>query len=658
MRFLRLVSMSVAVVLGVAAGVAGAATPSTTRVSLSPTGTESNGGSESGTVSADGRFVAFTSYANNLVAGDANGYGDIFLRDRKTGQTALISKPAAGGPSDNDSYLSRISADGRYVFFLSAASALGANGSDRSVFRYDRVAASLTKLPMPAGAADADAIAVSGDGTRIAFTATAGSVQHVYWWDAATNQTHRASESAAGTAGNLSSFDTAISGDGTQVGFTSGATNLLTPANPNDQGFRDVFVKNTATGAVDRISISSAGGESNLHSSTPVLSYDGCRAAFFTDATNLVNGQNSTVNNVLGRDRCTGTGTELLSLTNANVQFRAGTPISMSDNGCRVVFLATGSTAAHLRDRCSGATSRLDVSTAGDLGTNATTGVQISGGTGRYVAIESLSANLVNGDGNGQWDIFVRDLATNTAPTASLTTQTTGAQVLADGGASADPDGYVLNGSINWGDGSAPQSGLSGVHTYAHPGTYGVTVTVTDADGASATAISAVTVAPAAGGDPGGGGGGGAGGGAPTPPGSPVQLILDRVALDKTRFAVVPKGKRPDATRGSALSLRLNLPATVTLTFERVRTGRKVKGKCKPGARKGSRCTLQTPDGTLTRAMPAGTARIALTGIVGSKTLAAGAHRLTVRAKGADGATTAAKILNFTIVKAKKKGGK
>ena len=160
-----------------------------------------------------------------------------------------------------------------------------------------------------------------------------------------------------------------------------------------------------------------------------------------------------------------------------------------------------------MRDRCSGATSRLDVSTAGDPGNGPATETHISGGTGRYVAVDSQATNLVSGDSNGKYDVFVRDLATNTAPTASLTTQITGAQVLADAGASADPDGYVLNGSINWGDGSASENGLSGVHNYTHPGTYGVTVTVTDADGASASAISAVTVAAAGGGDPGGGAG-------------------------------------------------------------------------------------------------------------------------------------------------------
>ncbi|MES1193295.1 MAG: hypothetical protein ABUM26_03150, partial [Solirubrobacterales bacterium] len=241
-------------------------------------------------MSADGRYIAFASWADNLVSSDTNASIDIFLRDRKTGQTIRVSKANSGAQSNNDSSTPRISANGRYVYFLSRSTTLGADGANWSVFRYDREASSLTRLPMAPGASDASDLAVSGDGTRVAFTALVAGLTTVFWWDAATNQTHRASENAAGVAADGVSFDAAISGDGKLVAFTSGASNLLTPADAGS--YRDVFVKNTATGAVDRISITSAGGESNLHSSTPALSSDGCRAAFFTDATNLVAGQN------------------------------------------------------------------------------------------------------------------------------------------------------------------------------------------------------------------------------------------------------------------------------------------------------------------------------------------------------------------------------
>jgi len=116
---------------------------------------------------------------------------------------------------------------------------------------------------------------------------------------------------------------------------------------------------------------------------------------------------------------------------------------------------------------------------------------------------------------------------------------------------------------------------------------------------------------------------------------------------------VVAVGKKPDRKRGARLSLRLNAAASVTITFDRARRGRKVKGKCKAGAGKGAPCTLYKRDGVLTRSLPAGTSDITLTGVLGSKKLGIGAHRITLRAAGADGRRTAAKVLTITIVEVK-----
>jgi hypothetical protein len=410
-------------------------------------------------------------------------------------------------------------------------------------------------------------------------------------------------------------------------------------------------VKNVETGAIELISTTSAGGESNLHSSTPALDYDGCWAGFFTDATNLVAGQTTQVNNMIARDRCGGTGSQLLTLTNANTQFKSRTPLAVSDDGCRFVFLGESFHAAWMRDRCAGATTRIDLSNAGETGDKEVGDITISGGTGRYVAMDSSSDNLVPGDENGVEDVFVRDLGDNTPPVAVLSTHVDGAQVTADGTESSDPDGYQLTGSINWGDGSAPDTGLSSVHAYAHSGTYGVTMLITDADGATSVAFAPVSV-----GAPSGGGTGGSGGSNSGPSGGgsseATQLILDRVALAKSRFLV---GSRVDSSHGTSLALRLSAPATVTFTFERAVAGRKVKSVCKPGAKKGTRCTMYTRDGVITRSLPAGSADVAITGLLGKQKLAIGTHRLTVQAHGTDGQTTAAKTVTFTITAPKKK---
>jgi hypothetical protein len=355
-----------------------------------------------------------------------------------------------------------------------------------------------------------------------------------------------------------------------------------------------------------------------------------------------------------------------VSVSNAGVQGIAATPIDISDDGCRVVFEAasivspapSSGNAAVLRDRCQGATSRLDLSSAGDPGAGNVSEVAISPGTGRYVAFVTSSAGLVGADGNSLSDVFVRDLATNVAPVAALSVSVSGLTVTADASASTDPDGYGASATISYGDGSPAQNGLRGTHAFPRAGTYGVSVTVTDSDGVSSSKTVAVTVtdAPAAGGP------GGLplpiGRSQPTPPDSAAKLVLDRLSLSPARFAVVGKGKKPDSRHGGELTLRLSAPATVTLRFQRARTGRKVKGRCRPSVRKGAKCTVYSDAGTITKKLGAGTSTIVLTGRIGSRTLATAKHRLTVSARGADGQTTSARTLTLTIVKAtnKKKG--
>jgi Tol biopolymer transport system component len=93
----------------------------TRRVSVGPGGQQANGGSFSPAISADGRFVAFTSHASNLVPGDTNGADDVFVRDRKLQVTRRVSVGPGGQQANNNSYLPAVSADGRFVAFWSLA---------------------------------------------------------------------------------------------------------------------------------------------------------------------------------------------------------------------------------------------------------------------------------------------------------------------------------------------------------------------------------------------------------------------------------------------------------------------------------------------------------------------------------------------------------
>lgn len=171
-------------------------TVSTVLVSRSSTGAQGNGNSGGSshrghaTISGDGRYVAFMSDASNLVPGDGNLQPDVFLRDRATGTTTVVSVPRrlGGGEEqhttvDGDAHHAAISVDGRYVAFTSAASNLVSddhNGA-RDAFVYDRVTSTITR------------VSVSSDGTE----------------------------------GNDRSFEPDLSADGAIVAFTSAASNLV-----------------------------------------------------------------------------------------------------------------------------------------------------------------------------------------------------------------------------------------------------------------------------------------------------------------------------------------------------------------------------------------------------------------------------------------------
>jgi hypothetical protein len=175
-----------------------AAPGDTTRVSVASDGTQGNSiywtGSSS-RISADGRYVAFTSIADNLVAGDTNGVFDIFVHDRQTGETKRASVSSSGGQGNGKSLLPSISADGRYVAFVSGASNL-----------------------------------VAGDTNY---------VNDVFVHDRQTGETKRVSVSSSGGQGKNGSSDPDFSADGRYVAFESFASNLV-PNDTND-GI-DVFV--------------------------------------------------------------------------------------------------------------------------------------------------------------------------------------------------------------------------------------------------------------------------------------------------------------------------------------------------------------------------------------------------------------------------------
>jgi Tol biopolymer transport system component len=139
-----------------------AAQPATTRVSVGSGGIQSNHPSIGPAISADGRWVAFDSSASNLAPEDANDTQDVFLHDRQTGTTTRLSVGPGGASGNMDSDNPAISPDGRWVAFSSLATNLVADDANAEVTcSCDRQTGAL-RVSVGLGA-EADATRVAGD---------------------------------------------------------------------------------------------------------------------------------------------------------------------------------------------------------------------------------------------------------------------------------------------------------------------------------------------------------------------------------------------------------------------------------------------------------------------------------------------------------------
>jgi tricorn protease-like protein len=154
-------------------------TGTTTRVSLHTDGTEGNGESHSPSISGDGRYIAYESFADNLVAGDGNSFWDIFVHDLQTGITTRVSKDLAGIQGNGHSYSPSISADGRYVAFESFANNLvvGDGNVTADVFVHDRQTGATTRVSVDLdgveGNGNSNNPSISADGSFVTFQSDA-----------------------------------------------------------------------------------------------------------------------------------------------------------------------------------------------------------------------------------------------------------------------------------------------------------------------------------------------------------------------------------------------------------------------------------------------------------------------------------------------------
>ena len=456
-----------------------------------------NGPSFDSSISADGRFVAFRSEATNLVAGDTNGFADVFIFDRSTATIERLNANANGLSEDP-----QISADGRFVAFVSFASNLvpaDSNGATADIFVYDRISAT-TELLTPGGNGRSVSPSISADGRYVAFQSSASNLvvgdsnerTDIFVYDRETNTTERLTPGA-----NEFSQDPSISADGRFVAFDSPADNLVAGTSRSfiDGDDSRVYVFDRATGTTEFL----AEGGFAVRSTAPSISADGRYVAFSSSSRDLVEDRPAFNGSIFVFDRETDT-VELLMLR-PNPSGGNGRP-SISADGRFVVFetedralvervvpsmfrryvliydrdtktfeqLAPGATGSSVSPMLSADGLFVSLVTAGsDLvaggidsgaevlvfdrtaesyeripavglsfdvaGANGESNVPSVSDDGRFIAYESLASNIVSGDPNGHTDIFVynRDTDSNEPITSGANTGSRDPSISADG---------------------------------------------------------------------------------------------------------------------------------------------------------------------------------------------------------------------------------
>ncbi|MGH3371606.1 MAG: DUF6531 domain-containing protein, partial [Nocardioidaceae bacterium] len=288
-------------------------TGATTRVSVSSSGAQSNGVSDDPKVSADGRYVAFHSSATNLVSGDTNAQPDIFVRDTVAGTTTRVSTTASGGQATRESHDPAISYDGKAVAFSSAATNLVSEDTNgvNDIFVKTLASGAITRVSVSSSGAQAAKAstgpAISADGRFVAFRSTATNLvtgdtngfADIFLRDTTTATTTMVSVSSSGALANGDSSGVTISGDGRYVGFRSNATNLVSG---DTNAVDDIFLRDTALSSTTRVSASSTGAQGNGTSSEPNLSADGRTMAFQSASSNLITGDTNGAADIFVRD--------------------------------------------------------------------------------------------------------------------------------------------------------------------------------------------------------------------------------------------------------------------------------------------------------------------------------------------------------------------
>jgi uncharacterized repeat protein (TIGR01451 family) len=360
-------------------------------------------------ISADGRFVAFVSFADNLVAEDTNQVADVFVRDRLTGSTERVSVTAKEREGNDHSGITServgISDDGRFVAFDSEATNLarGDSNANAEVFVRDRVTGDteLISRGLDGEPATGNSPSISGDGRFVAFISSSQNLvaghpefdisDHAYVYDRQTQLFERVDVDSAGVLGSGGIINIAISRDGRHVAFDTFDDELAT--GPGDQGGVDVLVRDRVTGTTEGISTIGDTGAFEGHSFLSSIGSDGRFVGFSSGDPTFEGDTNGSVSDVFVFDR----------------QART------------VQLVSRSSTGEQANDFSEGAFVSAD---------------------GTSVVFSSRASNLAANDTNNAYDVFRRDLVTATTERLAGDDGEVGSHAIGSG---TTPDGLVVS---------------------------------------------------------------------------------------------------------------------------------------------------------------------------------------------------------------------
>jgi Tol biopolymer transport system component len=405
----------------------------TERMSVDGTGGDPDASSFAPAVSADGRYVAFASDASDLVEGDENSRTDVFVVDRVTGTTERVSRNASGDDANGSSTAPAISADGRYIAFTSGASDLVPDDSNAGVdvFVRDHLSATTERISLSAGA-DPEVgsfdPSISADGRYVAFASDASDLvtgdangrTDVFVHDRDSNSTERVSLDVDGGDAGGESSGAAISADGQHVAFRSAADDLV---EDDGNSFIDVFVHDRESNETERVSLDTAGADPDKASFDPAISANGRYLAFASSAGDLVEDDTNSSADIFIRDRDADTTVRASLGTGGGDPDGESFGAAISSSGRYVAF---GSAASDLvagdgnaladifvHDREAGTTNRVSLDTDRDgperEDPNGASSAAAISADGRYVAFQSAASDLVGDDESSFDDVFLHD---------------------------------------------------------------------------------------------------------------------------------------------------------------------------------------------------------------------------------------------------------